>query len=105
MVFRISSVFVPLSDYESYVAYLLHDVATEYAQAEGFVSILILHRTLVAYSEVVIISSWQSERAMTEFFEAAHRSATQRDNLCSAQIERDPPHVYGLVVRRRDEDP
>lgn len=61
MVVRQSSVFVLQSEHDVYLEQMLTEVIPGYERAEGLVAVLAFERTLVSYSEVVIISTWRSE--------------------------------------------
>lgn len=94
MILRLSSVFVPrLSDIclEELRAWAVDN----YAAAPGLHSVLLFQRELVGYVELVTLSIWQAEEAMTRFFEDKKHSDWNHSEKGSIEKE---PHSYELVV-------
>jgi hypothetical protein len=67
MIVRICSDVVAKDKVESYVDDLRRSVIPLYSDATGLVSLSMLRRQLVAYGEVVTMSTWESCDAMGEF--------------------------------------
>src|SRR6516165_8885447 len=99
MFLRISAVFVPCAQCEKYSEHLRTQIIPNYEQAEGLISVTIVRRTLVAYWEFAVISTWRSERAMTSFIED-ETSMTDASEINHGLIQRSPPQVYDLVAQR-----
>jgi heme-degrading monooxygenase HmoA len=88
MIVRICSAFVLSSLIEPYLDGLRGTVMPIYAAATGLLSVSVLQRHLVAYSEVLIVSSWESEEAMRQFMRhPVHLDGTLQEQT---SIRREP---------------
>lgn len=96
MIVRISSAFVPVSEFTSYLEYLHGSEIPSYEAAPGLISVWLLQRSLAAYVELMTISSWQSEEAMKLFVET-QLPGDRAKNEYVIQFE---AHTYQTVPNR-----
>jgi heme-degrading monooxygenase HmoA len=66
---KISSAIVPQSQAKDYLAYLQTTILPRYRSAPGLVSVQLLRRPVVAYVEVLTLSTWQTEDSLKGFAE------------------------------------
>jgi heme-degrading monooxygenase HmoA len=85
---------VPLSVFTLYLEYVQGSEIPSYEAAPGLISVSLLQRSLVAYIEFMIISSWRSEEAMKPFVKK-QLSADRAKNEYVTQFE---AHTYELVL-------
>jgi len=78
---------------EAYLKRLLEAVIPSYRAVPGLTAIKVLRRPLVAYEEISILTTWKSEEHMRKFSEPNPVSSPD-----SALIQREPPHIYQLVL-------
>jgi hypothetical protein len=69
VIVRISSIIVPESLYNLHLTKLQSAAIPQYEAAAGLVSVSLLQRPFVAYVELLTISLWVTEKAMTSFLE------------------------------------
>jgi len=97
VIVRISSTAVLEASLNAYVEHVERNEIPSYVAASGLVSVWLLQRRFVAYVEVMTLSLWRSEEALTQFVE-------KRPPLDSAQVEhhgiRLEPRLYNLVMSR-----
>jgi hypothetical protein len=63
MIARVCSEFVIWDRVEEFFAKLKDEILPAYTSADGILSILVLQRALVGYSEVMVLSLWESKEA------------------------------------------
>jgi hypothetical protein len=102
---QVTSVFVPQSHVDTYLERLLEIAMPMYKATTSVSAIMVLRRSLVAYEEVITITTWQSIEKMKGF----QTDFPIKELVPGAVlIQREPPHLYQVVVdacRSRDGDP
>jgi len=83
---RISVAVVAESNLNPYLEHVQTSEIPKYEAAEGLVSFCVLKRPFVAYGELLIISFWQSEQALTRFLETQTPTPAATESY-----SRDPP--------------
>ena len=96
MILRISSIAIPRPGVDDYLDHVERDVIPRYEAAQGLEWVSILQRVVVAYVEVITISAWQSEDAVTHFFQ--HWPAEAKHEYAGIEFE---PHNYTLLMSRQ----
>jgi hypothetical protein len=96
MFLRLSSVFVPNADCDEYLKHLHTVVLPHHERAEGLICVWLSQRTLIGYSEFVVIAIWCSEQALVKY-DASVKDAG--DNTRTS-VQRMAPEVYRLVAIR-----
>jgi hypothetical protein len=99
VIVRISSTTLLEASLNAYVEHVERNEIPSYVAASGLVSVWLLQRRFVACVEVMTLSLWRSEEALTQFVE-------KRPPLDSAQVETSwhsvgTPRLYNLVMSRR----
>ncbi len=97
MIVRISSAFVPLYNFTSYLEYVQGSEVPSYEAATGLISVSLLQRSLVTYVELMTISSWRSEEAMKPFVEKQLSADRAKNEYGIIQFE---AHTYELALYR-----
>jgi len=67
MIARVCSEFVISTRMEDFLAKLRDEVLPAYISANGILSVMILRRALIGYTEVLILSLWESQDAVLQF--------------------------------------
>jgi hypothetical protein len=96
VILRISSIAIPKAGIDNYLDHVERDLIPRYQTASGLESISILQRVVVAYVEVITISAWQSQDALTHFF--ATWPADMKHECAGIEFE---PHTYTLLMSRQ----
>jgi len=94
VIVQISSIAVAKAKTGEYLERLQRDAIPAYEAALGIVSIQLLRRSLVAYDELLTLSVWESEEALTRFLERPPLTDAPSD-LRGIESE---PRIYQLVV-------
>jgi hypothetical protein len=68
MIVRICSDFVASDNVEAYLQELRRTIVPLYSSSPGLVSVSVLRRQLVAYGEISVGSTWESQDAMNDFY-------------------------------------
>jgi len=97
MITRISSALVPQSQFGKYLEYVEKSVVPAYEVAAGLISVCLLRRTVVGYIELLTLSLWQSDEALTAFLESQPGPIGLRSDYGAIHME---PHAYEQVVCR-----
>jgi hypothetical protein len=71
MIVWISSDYVMCAQLDAHLNDVRLNLIPAYLSASGLISVCLLRRQLLAYDEVVIISSWESRAALEIFCESA----------------------------------
>lgn len=98
MIVRISSAIVPHSMFDGYLDHIYTSTIPVYKAATGLISVSVFQRLVGGYVELLTLTMWQSEQALTRFFEG--RPATNNDRNDYGVIHMEP-HVYELVASRQ----
>ncbi len=69
MIVQMRSAYIVSTDTEAYLDELQYLLVPDYLKANGILSVTILRREFVAYTEVVIVFFWQSEEPLGEFMQ------------------------------------
>ena len=96
-IIRVSSVFVLQSDVERFLAQLLDSGVRSYLNADGLLTIIVLRRSLVAYAEIMLLSTWQSDKQMKNVFESG-TIVNEGFGTGVVSVRTEPPNVYDLVI-------
>lgn len=81
--------------------YLDHVCATAmpiYEATTGLISVLLFRRPAVGYVELLTLTMWQSEQALTRFLESSPATNGLRGDKGVIHMD---PHVYELVASRQ----
>jgi heme-degrading monooxygenase HmoA len=97
VIVRVSSIAVPESNLDKYLEHVKENELPGYEVAPGLISVWLLRRPFVAYVEVMILSLWQSDEALTGFIESQTEPIGLRSDYGVIHME---PHAYELVVSR-----
>jgi heme-degrading monooxygenase HmoA len=97
MILRLSYVFVPRLS-EVSLEELRAWTVNNYTAAPGLYSVLLFQRQLAGYVEVVTLSIWQAEEAMTRFFSDKQHSEWNHSEKGAIRKE---SQSYELVVAVR----
>jgi hypothetical protein len=92
VIIHTSSVVVPQTDSAAYLEHVRCILLPTYETAEGLFSVCVSKRELVAYIEVLTISSWQSEEALLRFIQTNARVAEKTPGFISQE-----PHSFELL--------
>jgi hypothetical protein len=84
---RISVAIVAESNLNPYLEYVQRTEIPTYEAATGLASFCILHRPFVAYVELITISFWQSERALTQFLETQRPIPAATETFGAIRLE------------------
>ncbi len=98
MIVHVSSVIVPHPQVSAYLEYVQMSSIPAYENAAGLVSVSLLQRPFVAYVELLTLSLWESEYALSQFDEVQSTTDGVRSQHGIIHFE---PHTYQLVVSRR----
>lgn len=93
MIVRLSSAFVPRL-FDVCQEELREWAVSDYKGAHGLDLVLLFQRELVGYVELVTVSIWQEEEAMTRFFNRNQHTKWNSDN---GTIEKGP-RSYELII-------
>jgi len=69
-----------------------------YEAAAGLISVSVFQRLVVGYVELLTLTMWQSEQALTRFLEGRPPTNNDRSDYGVIHME---PHVYELVSSRQ----
>lgn len=94
MIVRISSVFVPYTDCNEHIKRIQAEVLPAVQSADGFMSVWFVRRTLVGYSEFVLISLWRSEQAVARY----EASIGEQVEGTGGVLRRSPPEIYNVLA-------
>lgn len=94
---RISSAAVPQSALSPYLEYVRSTEIPRYEAATGLMSVSLLQRPFGAYVELLTLSIWQSEQALTRFVEKQPPADGVESEYGVIQFE---PRTYESVVSR-----
>jgi hypothetical protein len=92
---RISSSIVLAPNLHQCLEHEQRDVIPRYEAAPGIISVWLLQRPFVAYIEFVVLSIWQSEKAMQEFLETHSLPDFVGEGVI--QLE---PHTFEILLSR-----
>lgn len=98
MIVHLSSVIVPHAQVSTYLEYVQMSSIPIYENAAGLVSVSLLQRPFVAYVELLTLSIWESEYALSQFVEVQSTTDGAKTQHGIIHFE---PHTYQLVVSRR----
>ncbi len=84
---RISVTIVPESNLNPYLEYVQRSEIPTYEDAAGLASFCILQRPFVAYVELVTISLWQSEQALSRFLATLAPTPAATDGYGAIRLE------------------
>jgi heme-degrading monooxygenase HmoA len=98
VIVRISSAIVPHSIFDRYLAHVHASTIPVYEAAPGLISFSVFQRLVVGYVELLTLTMWQSEQALTRFLEDSRATNNDRTDYGLIHME---PHVYELVVSRQ----
>lgn len=101
MIVRISSIAIPKTEVARYFDHVQSDLVPAYRGAPGFDSLYFLHRSLIAYEEVLTVSFWQSEADLVHFVQD---SAVEHGLREVAAIEF-APRSYRLLMSCKGQEP
>jgi heme-degrading monooxygenase HmoA len=96
MIFQISFVAVPTSEFRSYLEEMERITLPAYEGAGGLISVVLLRRVLVAYIEVATISTWRSKEELAQFLKHTSPTATAVNHVVMWRGET----AYELIVAR-----
>lgn len=96
VIVRISTISIPASRISEYIVHVYRDLIPNFEVAEGLEWVWFLRRRLGTYVEVVTISVWQSEGALTRFFENWPFSEATKEYL-GIEFE---PRIYTVWASR-----
>lgn len=92
---RISSAIVPHAMFDRYLSHVRASTMPVYEAATGLISVSVFQRLVVGYVELLTLTMWQSEQALTRFLEDSPATNNDRNDYGTIHME---PHVYELVV-------
>lgn len=92
---RVSAAIVHGSNLNAYLEYVQKNEIPKYEAAGGLASFCVLQRPFVAYVELLIISFWQSEQALTRFLGAQTLAPAATESYGAIQLE---PHNYAFLI-------
>ena len=87
MIVRISASIVREPSLNEYLEHLQRNEIPHYEAAPGLISVWLLQRPFVAYVELLIISLWHSEQALTRFLETQTQTPAATETYGSIQLE------------------
>lgn len=94
VIVHVSSIIVPQSRATTFLEYVRAAIVPRYGGATGLVSVCFARREFVAYLEILTISTWESEGALTNFGrETVSPDMTQEYGLVVLE-----PHVYEILA-------
>jgi heme-degrading monooxygenase HmoA len=97
MIIHISSVIVPVSEFQARLHQALQNLLPNYEIAAGLLSVSLSHRSVVAYVELLTISNWESEESLRRFLETCPQQVESSTNDGMIYTE---PHTYEIVAFR-----
>lgn len=97
MIVRISSIAIPKTKIIEYWYHVERERLPVYEVAPGLDSVHFLQRALVAYYELITISVWDSEEALTVFLEKS-TSDSGLQEYAGIEFE---PRTYELLLSRK----
>lgn len=80
------------SHVDAYLSHLLDTIVPEFQSVPGLLAIKVLRRSLVAYEEITMITTWKSGERIPSF-----RGLTAAAIPEIAVLERESPHDYEVV--------
>lgn len=83
---------------DRYLGHVHTSTIPAYEAAAGLISVSVFQRLVVGYVELLTITMWQSERALTRFLEGRPTTNNDRSDYGVIHME---PHVYELVASRQ----
>ena len=89
---------VPCSVLQTYLDHVHNSRIPAYMAAAGLVSVSVCQRPVVSYVELLTLTLWQSEQALSKFLEADLAAAKDRNENDVIHMK---PHVYELMVTRQ----
>lgn len=95
---RISSAIVPESTFGTYLSHVYATTIPAYEATKGLISVSVFRRSAVGYVELLTLTIWQSEQALTKFLESC--PDINGDSSDNGVIHMEP-HVYELVASRQ----
>jgi heme-degrading monooxygenase HmoA len=101
VIVQISSIAIPKTKIVEYLEHVRRNLLPAYNKAPGLDAVHFLHRSLVAYDELVTISVWQSEEALRHFTAGSDPDVGSRE-LAGIEFE---PRTYKLVLSRNIQPP
>ena len=93
-----ASVIVPQPQASEYLEYLETSAIPTYESAAGLISVYLLQRSFVAYTELLTFTIWESDQALRQFVESQPLRGAFTSQRGVIQFE---PRAYQLVVSRR----
>jgi heme-degrading monooxygenase HmoA len=84
--------------FDRYLSHVHTSTIPVYEAATGLISVSVFQRLVVGYVELLTLTMWQSEQALTRFLEG--RLATNNDRSDFGVIDMEP-HLYELVASRQ----
>ena len=98
MIVHFASVVVPQLQASKYLEYLETSAIPTYESATGLISVYLLQRSFVAYTEVLTFTVWESDQALHQFVESQPLKGAFTSQWGVIQCE---PRAYQLVASRR----
>jgi hypothetical protein len=89
---------VPYSVLQTYLDHVHTSRIPTYRAAAGLVSVSVCQRPVVSYVELLTLTLWQSEQALSKFLEGDLAAANDRNENDVIHME---AHVYELLVTRQ----
>jgi heme-degrading monooxygenase HmoA len=84
--------------FDRYLNYVHTTTIPCYESAPGLISVSVFQRPVVGYVELLTLTTWESEQALTRFLQDS--LATNNDSSDYGVIHMEP-HVYEPVVSRQ----
>lgn len=89
---------VPCSILQTYLHHVHTSRIPAYRAAPGLVSVSVCQRPVASYVELLTLTLWQSEQALSKFLEGDLAAAKDRNEHDVIQME---PHVYEVLETRQ----
>jgi len=98
---RISSIAIPKVKLPDYCEHMQQELIPRYESAPGLDSIHVLHRELVAYVEITLVSVWFSQEALSVFLDTRPFEHSSPE-FAGIEFE---PHTYAVLMSRQKQEP
>jgi heme-degrading monooxygenase HmoA len=84
--------------FDRYLSHVQTSAIPVYEAATGLISVSVFQRLVVGYVELLTLTMWQSEQALTRFLDDSPATDNDRSDYGVIHME---PHVYELVASRQ----
>jgi heme-degrading monooxygenase HmoA len=95
MIVKISSAIMPQSLFDPYLNRVQATTIPTYKAATGLISVSVFRRLVSGYVELLTLTVWQSEQALTRFLQSCPPIKKFSNDNGVIHLE---PHVYELVA-------